>query len=145
MTYLHKFDVQLTASGTRIKYIGSSITITEYTDTSKCTSICHGAILVIEQFGRYMSSTSDGGYDPLATEEWIRGLECIFEHTACTNVQKVQCAKFMFVGAANHWWNLPYVLGSKNSSLIWLGHSLRMRQWQITFHRLWEIKESKFL
>ncbi|XP_022865485.1 uncharacterized protein LOC111385333, partial [Olea europaea var. sylvestris] len=63
-----------------------------------------GAISIVEQFRRYKPPTFDGNSDPLAVEEWIRGLERIFRHISCTNAQKVLCAEFMLVGAAGHWW-----------------------------------------
>ncbi|XP_022897718.1 uncharacterized protein LOC111411415 [Olea europaea var. sylvestris] len=67
-------------------------------------SFVPGAISMVEQFRRHKPPTFDGGSDPLPIEEWIRGLERILRHIACTDAQKVLCAEFMFVGAASHWW-----------------------------------------
>ena len=52
----------------------------------------------------YKPSTFDGNSDPLAIEVWIRGLEHIFRHIACTDAQKVLCTEFMSIEAAGHWW-----------------------------------------
>ncbi|XP_022872137.1 uncharacterized protein LOC111391205 [Olea europaea var. sylvestris] len=67
-------------------------------------SFVPGAISMVEQFRRHKPLTFNGGSDLLAVEEWIRGLERIFRHIACTDAQKVLCIEFMFVGAASHWW-----------------------------------------
>ncbi|XP_022851446.1 uncharacterized protein LOC111373178 [Olea europaea var. sylvestris] len=53
---------------------------------------------------RYEPPTFVGKADPLAAEEWIRGMERIFKHLSCTDAQKVLCAEFMLVDAAGHWW-----------------------------------------
>ncbi|XP_022851499.1 uncharacterized protein LOC111373224 [Olea europaea var. sylvestris] len=63
-----------------------------------------GAVSVVEQFRRYKPSTFDGNSESLVVEEWIRGLERIFRHIACTDAQKVLCVEFMLIGAAGHWW-----------------------------------------
>jgi len=49
---------------------------------------------MVEQFRRYKPLTFDGDSDPMAVEEWIRGLERIFQHIACTNAQKVLYVEF---------------------------------------------------
>lgn len=59
---------------------------------------------VVEQFHRYKPPTFNRMADHLIAEEWIRGLERIFNHLSCTDVQKVLCAEFMLVDAAGHWW-----------------------------------------
>ncbi|XP_022867946.1 uncharacterized protein LOC111387607, partial [Olea europaea var. sylvestris] len=59
---------------------------------------------IVEQFRRYKPPTFDGKADPLAAEEWIRGMERIFKHLSCTDAQKVLCAEFMLVDTAGHWW-----------------------------------------
>ncbi|XP_022854046.1 uncharacterized protein LOC111375453 [Olea europaea var. sylvestris] len=63
-----------------------------------------GVVSVVEQFRRYKPSTFDSNSKPLVVKEWIRGLERIFRHIACTDAQKVLCAEFMLIGAASHWW-----------------------------------------
>lgn len=59
---------------------------------------------IIEQFRRYHPSTLKGREGPLATEEWLRGLDRIFLYITCTEVQKVSCASFQLVEDAGHWW-----------------------------------------
>ncbi|XP_022861400.1 uncharacterized protein LOC111381801 [Olea europaea var. sylvestris] len=79
------------------------------------------AISVVEQFRRYKPLTFNGGSDPLTVEEWIRGLERIFQHIACTDAQKIPCAEFMFVEAVSHWWESVSCTGTEEQQrdLTW--------------------------
>ncbi|KAL2497770.1 Retrotrans gag domain-containing protein [Abeliophyllum distichum] len=59
---------------------------------------------MVEHFHHYKPPSFDGKDDPFAAEEWLRGLEGIFEHLNYNDVQKVSCTKFMLVDNASHWW-----------------------------------------
>jgi hypothetical protein len=60
--------------------------------------------MVVEQFRRYKPPTFNGREGPLAAEEWLRALERIFKHIACSDTQKVSCAVFQLAEDADHWW-----------------------------------------
>ncbi|XP_022866777.1 uncharacterized protein LOC111386549 [Olea europaea var. sylvestris] len=89
-----------------------------------------GAVSVVEQFRRYKPSTFDGNSEPLVVEEWIRGLERIFRHIACTDAQKILCAEFMLIGAAGHWWESVSRTRTKEQqcSLTWEQFKDELRQ-----------------
>ncbi|KAK6160496.1 hypothetical protein DH2020_003877 [Rehmannia glutinosa] len=59
---------------------------------------------VVEQFCRFNPPVFNGREEPAVAEEWLRALERIFTHIACTDAQKVSCAIFQMTEDADHWW-----------------------------------------
>ena len=57
---------------------------------------------VVEQFCRFNPPVFNGRGEPAVAEEWLRSLERIFTHIACTDAQKVSCAIFQMTEDADH-------------------------------------------
>ncbi|KAL2457228.1 CCHC-type domain-containing protein [Abeliophyllum distichum] len=61
---------------------------------------------MIEQFHKMNPPSFEGSTDPLAVEDWLRELECIFKFIRCEDVEKVTFSVFMLKKGASHWWDM---------------------------------------
>ncbi|CAA0810460.1 Unknown protein, partial [Striga hermonthica] len=72
-------------------------------------STCNAAELttseVVAQFRRFNAEKFSGQGDPRLVEEWIQGLESIFEITEYTDRHHILCAQLQMTGDARLWWN----------------------------------------
>ncbi|CAA0822968.1 Unknown protein, partial [Striga hermonthica] len=60
---------------------------------------------VVAQFRDYHAEKFSGQGDPRVVDEWIQGLEFIFEVMECPERYRVICAQLQFTGDARLWWN----------------------------------------
>ncbi|CAA0810445.1 Unknown protein, partial [Striga hermonthica] len=60
---------------------------------------------VVAQFRDYHAKKFSGQGDPRIVDEWIQGLEFIFEVMECPVRYRVICAQLQFTGDARLWWN----------------------------------------
>ncbi|CAA0806336.1 Unknown protein, partial [Striga hermonthica] len=61
--------------------------------------------LVVAQFRDYHAEKFSGQGDPRIVDEWIQGLEFIFEVMECPERYRVICAQLQLTGDARLWWN----------------------------------------
>ncbi|CAA0815741.1 Unknown protein, partial [Striga hermonthica] len=60
---------------------------------------------VVAQFRDYHAEKFSGQGDPRIVDEWIQGLEFIFEDMECPDRYRVVCAQLQLTGDARLWWN----------------------------------------
>ncbi|CAA0818633.1 Unknown protein, partial [Striga hermonthica] len=60
---------------------------------------------VVAQFRDYHAEKFSGQGDPRIVDEWIQGLEFIFEVMECPEIYRVLCAQLQLTGDARLWWN----------------------------------------
>ncbi|CAA0835213.1 Unknown protein, partial [Striga hermonthica] len=60
---------------------------------------------VVAQFRDYHAEKFSGQGDPRVVDEWIQGLEFIFEVMECPERYRVICAQLQLTGDARLWWN----------------------------------------
>ncbi|CAA0811031.1 Unknown protein, partial [Striga hermonthica] len=60
---------------------------------------------VVAQFRDYHAEKFSGQGDPRIVDEWIQGLEFIFEVMECPDRYRVVCAQLQLTGNARLWWN----------------------------------------
>ncbi|CAA0831244.1 Unknown protein, partial [Striga hermonthica] len=60
---------------------------------------------VVAQFRDYHAEKFSGQGDPHNVDEWIQGLELIFEVRDCPDIYRVICAQLQLTGDARLWWN----------------------------------------
>ncbi|CAA0837960.1 Unknown protein, partial [Striga hermonthica] len=60
---------------------------------------------VVAQFRDYHAEKFSGQVDPRIVDEWIQGLEFIFEVMDCPDRYRVVCAQLQLTGDARLWWN----------------------------------------
>ncbi|CAA0809119.1 Unknown protein, partial [Striga hermonthica] len=60
---------------------------------------------VVAQFRDYHPEKFCGQEDPRIVDEWIQGLELIFEVMDCPDRYRIICAQLQLTGDARHWWN----------------------------------------
>ncbi|CAA0831268.1 Unknown protein, partial [Striga hermonthica] len=60
---------------------------------------------VVAQFRDYHPEKFSGQGDPCIVDEWVQGLEMIFEVMDCTDRYRVLCAHLQVTGDARLWWN----------------------------------------
>ncbi|CAA0808225.1 Unknown protein, partial [Striga hermonthica] len=60
---------------------------------------------VVAQFRGFNAEKFSGQGDPRLVEEWIQGLESIFEITEYTDRHRILCAQLQMTGDARLWWN----------------------------------------
>ncbi|CAA0842033.1 Unknown protein, partial [Striga hermonthica] len=60
---------------------------------------------VVAQFRDYHAEKFSGQGDPRIVDEWIQGLEFIFEVMECPERFRVICAQLQLTGDARLWWN----------------------------------------
>ncbi|CAA0840539.1 Unknown protein, partial [Striga hermonthica] len=60
---------------------------------------------VVAQFRDYHTEKFSGQGDPRIVDEWIKGLELIFEVMDCHDRYRVICAQLQLTGDARLWWN----------------------------------------
>ncbi|CAA0828943.1 Unknown protein, partial [Striga hermonthica] len=60
---------------------------------------------VVAQFRDYHAEKFSGQGDPRIVDEWIQGLEFIFEVMDCPDRYRVVCAQLQLTGDARLWWN----------------------------------------
>ncbi|CAA0826059.1 Unknown protein, partial [Striga hermonthica] len=60
---------------------------------------------VVAQFRDYHAEKFSGQGDPRIVDEWIQGLEFIFEVMECRERYRVICAQLQLTGDARLWWN----------------------------------------
>ncbi|CAA0839957.1 Unknown protein, partial [Striga hermonthica] len=60
---------------------------------------------VVAQFRDYHAEKFSGQGDPGIVDEWIQGLEFIFEVMECPDRYRVVCAQLQLTGDARLWWN----------------------------------------
>ncbi|CAA0828990.1 Unknown protein, partial [Striga hermonthica] len=60
---------------------------------------------VVAQFRDYHAEKFSRQGDPRIVDEWIQGLEFIFEVMDCPNRYRVVCAQLQLTGDARLWWN----------------------------------------
>ncbi|CAA0824191.1 Unknown protein, partial [Striga hermonthica] len=60
---------------------------------------------VVAQFCDYHAEKFSGQGDPRIVDEWIQGLELIFEVMDCPDRYRVICAQLQLTGDAGLWWN----------------------------------------
>ncbi|CAA0825696.1 Uncharacterized mitochondrial protein AtMg00860, partial [Striga hermonthica] len=60
---------------------------------------------VVAQFRDYHAEKFSGQRDPRIVDEWIQGLEFIFEVMECPDKYRVVCAQLQLTGDARLWWN----------------------------------------
>ncbi|CAA0819298.1 Unknown protein, partial [Striga hermonthica] len=60
---------------------------------------------VVAQFRDYHAEKFSGQGDPRIVDEWIQGLEFIFEIMDCPDRYRVVCAQLQLTGDARLWWN----------------------------------------
>ncbi|CAA0819171.1 Unknown protein, partial [Striga hermonthica] len=60
---------------------------------------------VVAQFRDYHAEKFSGQGDPRIVDEWIQGLEFIFEVMECPERYRVICAQLQLTGDARLWWN----------------------------------------
>ncbi|CAA0812413.1 Unknown protein, partial [Striga hermonthica] len=60
---------------------------------------------VVAQFRDYHAENFSGQGDPRIVDEWIQGLEFIFEVMDCPDRYRVVCAQLQLTGDARLWWN----------------------------------------
>ncbi|CAA0827953.1 Unknown protein, partial [Striga hermonthica] len=60
---------------------------------------------LIAQFRDYHPEMFSGQGDPRLVDEWIQGLEIIFEVMDCPDRYRVICAQIQMTGDARLWWN----------------------------------------
>ncbi|CAA0806344.1 Unknown protein, partial [Striga hermonthica] len=60
---------------------------------------------VVAQFRDYHAEKFSGKGDPRIVDEWIQGLEFIFEVMDCPDRYRVVCAQLQLTGDASLWWN----------------------------------------
>ncbi|CAA0811147.1 Unknown protein, partial [Striga hermonthica] len=60
---------------------------------------------VVVQFRGFNAEKFSGQGDPRLVEEWIQGLESIFEITEYTDRHRILCAQLQMTGDARLWWN----------------------------------------
>ncbi|CAA0820050.1 Unknown protein, partial [Striga hermonthica] len=60
---------------------------------------------VVAQFRDYHAEKFSGQGDPRIVDEWIQGLEFIFEVMECPDRFRVVCAQLQLTGDARLWWN----------------------------------------
>ncbi|CAA0843199.1 Unknown protein, partial [Striga hermonthica] len=60
---------------------------------------------VVAQFRNYHAEKFSGQGDPRIVDEWIQGLEFIFEVMECPDRYRVVCAQLHLTGDARLWWN----------------------------------------
>ncbi|CAA0806547.1 Unknown protein, partial [Striga hermonthica] len=60
---------------------------------------------VVAQFRGFSLEKFSGNGDPRLVEEWIQGLESIFEITEYTDRHRILCAQLQMTGDARLWWN----------------------------------------
>ncbi|CAA0815768.1 Unknown protein, partial [Striga hermonthica] len=60
---------------------------------------------VVAQFRDYHAEKFSGQGDPRIVDEWIQGLEFIFEVMECPERYRVVCAQLQLTGDARLWWN----------------------------------------
>ncbi|CAA0818932.1 Unknown protein, partial [Striga hermonthica] len=61
--------------------------------------------IVVAQFHEYHAEKFSGQGDPRIVDEWIQGLEFIFEVMDCPDRYRVICAQLQLTGDARLWWN----------------------------------------
>ncbi|CAA0814744.1 Unknown protein, partial [Striga hermonthica] len=61
--------------------------------------------MVVAQFRDYHAEKFSGQGDPRIVDEWIQGLEFIFEVMECPDRYRVVCAQLQLTGDARLWWN----------------------------------------
>ncbi|CAA0828148.1 Unknown protein, partial [Striga hermonthica] len=65
----------------------------------------HTQATVVAQFRDYHAEKFSGQGDPRIVDEWIQGLEFIFEVMECPKRYRVVCAHLQLTGDARLWWN----------------------------------------
>ncbi|CAA0832798.1 Unknown protein, partial [Striga hermonthica] len=76
---------------------------------------------VVTQFRGYNPEKFSGQGDPCLVEEWIQGLETIFEITECTERQRIICAQLQMTGDARLWWNSYWGMRpGEKENLTWM-------------------------
>ncbi|CAA0810886.1 Unknown protein, partial [Striga hermonthica] len=60
---------------------------------------------VVAHFRNYQPKKFSGQRDPRIVDEWIQGLEMIFEVMDCPDRYRVLCAQIQLTGDARLWWN----------------------------------------
>ncbi|CAA0828257.1 Unknown protein, partial [Striga hermonthica] len=60
---------------------------------------------LVAQFRDYHPEKFSGQGDPRIVDEWIQGLELIFEVMDCSDRYRVTCAQLQLTGDARLWWN----------------------------------------
>ncbi|CAA0826073.1 Unknown protein, partial [Striga hermonthica] len=73
--------------------------------TSWPVSLASRALYSITQFRDYHAEKFSGQGDPRIVDEWIQGLEFIFEVMDCPDRYRVICAQLQLTGDARLWWN----------------------------------------
>ncbi|CAA0836841.1 Unknown protein, partial [Striga hermonthica] len=67
---------------------------------------------VVAQFRNYHPEKFFGQGDPRIVDEWIQGLELIFEVMDCPDHYRVICAQLQLTGDARLWWNAYWSMRS---------------------------------
>ncbi|CAA0819390.1 Unknown protein, partial [Striga hermonthica] len=60
---------------------------------------------IVAQFRDYRPEKFSGQGDPRIVDEWVQGLELIFEVMDCPDRYRVTCAQLQLTGDARLWWN----------------------------------------
>ncbi|CAA0810032.1 Unknown protein, partial [Striga hermonthica] len=60
---------------------------------------------IVAQFRDYHPDKFSGQGDPRIVDEWVQGLELIFEVMDCPDRYRVTCAQLQLTGDARLWWN----------------------------------------
>ncbi|CAA0826246.1 Uncharacterized mitochondrial protein AtMg00860, partial [Striga hermonthica] len=83
--------------------------------------------------------------DPRLVEEWIQGLETIFEITECTERQRIICAQLQMTGDARLWWNSYWGMRpGEKENLTWMQFKEMMEEKYYPVHYRAEM-ERQFL
>ncbi|CAA0810387.1 Unknown protein, partial [Striga hermonthica] len=100
---------------------------------------------VVTQFRGYNPEKFSGQGDPRLVEEWIQGLETIFEITECTERQRIICAQMQMTRDARLWWNSYWGMRpGEKENLTWMQFKEMMEEKYYTAHYRAEM-ERQFL
>lgn len=101
---------------------------------------------IVEIFRKYKRPSFNGEYDPLATEEWLWKLRWIFELIDANDAQKIQCTKYMSMGAASHLWKSKYRtrIKAQQEALTWNQFKEKVTE-KFFSQTLRDFKETEFL
>ncbi|CAA0819331.1 Unknown protein, partial [Striga hermonthica] len=61
--------------------------------------------IVVAQYRDYHPEKFSGQGDPRIVDEWVQGLELIFEVMDCLDRYRMLCAQIQLTGDAQLWWN----------------------------------------
>ncbi|CAA0843131.1 Unknown protein, partial [Striga hermonthica] len=105
----------------------------------------HDSGQVVTQFRGYNPEKFSGQGDPCLVEEWIQGLETIFEITECTERQRIICAQLQMTGDAWLWWNSYWGMRpGEKENLTWMQFKEMMEEKYYPAHYRTEM-ERQFL